>query len=403
MDVTTNLFIVAGVIIVGLIAQFIFRKLRIPDVLLLILFGAFLSQAGLAQGVREGGPAITFIITFALIYVIFYGALPIRIQAIFSTAKYAFLSSILNFIVITGVLGLAARMIGFNWVLGFSLGALFCVMDGSIINALLETIKLSKNGEAQVQTESAIIDVLVIVGVLSITNFAAMTFNEVLRNLTNYLLLSMGIGLVAGIIWAFALREVGQYSSAAVSTVAVLVLLYAFAEYIGANGVITIFTFAILLGNLAVWKRLLSKDQAQSAGGLTSFEIGFFRDISFVIRSFLFVYLGMLVDLSAWPWLVAGLGFFLIAYLLRGLVMHLVVNPVLTSKDRYLVEAMCAKGLTTTVIIAVIKADVAFTNIVIGGIVSSIVVTGLLVFLIDHGRFTSVWDSLAPVLKKARS
>lgn len=390
MSLVTSLFIVGFVIITGLVAQFVFKKTKIPDVLILIVFGALLSYFGLTEGIRQGSTELTFLIIFSLIYVVFYGALPIKLRAIFSTMKYAFLSSILNFVIITAVLGGISYLFGFSWIMALSLGALFCVLDGSIINSLLEILNISPKAEAQIQTESAIIDILVIVGVLSIINFSNIGFNQVLQSLTSYLLLSFAIGLVVAVVWSFTLKHVGTYSSAPVATMAVLVMLYAFAEYVGANGVITVFCFSIILSNITLLGRLFYKRQKQGISVMDMATKSFFKEISFLIRTFLFVYLGILVDFTRWPYLLLGLMFFFIAYFIRSMIGKVIRNKELHRKDVYLIDAMAAKGLTPTVMLAVIGGGAVFANIVVGGIFSSILVTSILLYLVESNKFTTL-------------
>ncbi|MFH1127437.1 MAG: cation:proton antiporter, partial [archaeon] len=375
-----------------------------PDVLILIAAGALFSHLGIAGSMKTTSEEITFLIIFSLIYVVFYGALPIKLRALFSTMKYAFASSLINFILITAVLGAISHyFLGFRWILAFSLGALFCVLDGSIINSILETIRLSAKAEAQIQTESAIIDILVIVGILSIINFSTMTFNEVTQSLTSYLFLSLGIGLVVAMIWAFILKHVGEYSSAPIATMAVLVTLYAFAEYVKANGVITVFFFSIMLGNVTIWSKLLYKEQKESVSLIGLETKHFFKDISFLIRTFLFFYLGILVDFTQWTYLLYGLGFFLIAYLARSLTRNKIGNNDIEDKDTYFLDAMCAKGLTPTVMLAVIQADAVFTNIVVGGIFSSVLITSVLIYLIEKNRFTSASEIITRTIEQYRN
>lgn len=401
MDTTSTLFMVGIIIILGLLAQYNFKKTKIPDVLVLIAVGAIFSHFGLAEGLKTSSEEITFLIIFSLIYVVFYGALPIKIRALFSTMNYAFISSLLNFIIITSTIGIISHyLLGFRWIIAFSLGALFCVLDGSIINSILETIKLSPKAEAEIQTESAIIDILVIVGILSIINFSTMTFNEITQSLASYLFLSFGIGIIMAMIWAFILKHVGEYSSAPIATMAVLVTLYAFAEYVNANGVITVFFFSIMLGNVTLWSKLLYKEQKENVALLGIETKHFFKDISFLIRTFLFVYLGMLVDFTQWAYLLLGLIFFLIAYLARSLVRRMTKDGCLEKKETYFLDAMCAKGLTPTVMLAVIQANAIFTNIVVGGIFSSILITSILIFLIDNNKFTSVNDIISKKLEQ---
>ncbi|MCK4809208.1 MAG: hypothetical protein KAS90_06300, partial [Candidatus Aenigmarchaeota archaeon] len=229
------------------------------------------------------------------------------------------------------------------------------------------------------------------------------------QSLTSYIFLSLGIGLVSAMLWAFVLKHMGHYSSAPIATMGLLVTLYAFAEYVMANGVITIFFFSIMLGNVAIWSKLLYKEQKESVGLLGLETKHFFKDISFLIRTFLFVYLGILVDFNQWIYLIYGLVFFFIAYLARSSVRRYVNSKEFEKKDVYMLDAMCAKGLTPTVMVTVIGANIAFadianvvmfTNIVVGGIFSSILITSVLVMLIDRNMFTSVNEIITRAMAK---
>jgi cell volume regulation protein A len=389
--------------VMGLLAQYVFRRFKIPDALLLIAFGVLVSSLGLVDGVKQGSAQLDFLLVFSLIYVVFYGALPIRLKAVFSTMKFAFFSAFLNFIIIAGLVMLICKLFGFSWIVSFCLGALFSVLDGSIINAVLEIIKVGDKAEAQLQVESAIIDVLVIVSVLSVVNFAGSGMSDFFVGVSRYLFLSLGVGVVCAFIWVFLLRYVGSYSSVHIATMAVLVMVYALTEAVLGNGVIAVFSFSIVLGNVSLWTQMLYKKDKEKASALDVSSRNFFKDISFLVRTFLFVYLGILVDLGSWPYLLLGLAFFVIAYAVRSLICHFVVNKELKGKDLFFIEAMCAKGLTPIVLLAVVNADAVFANIVVGGVFFSVLISSVLVFLIEKGSFTSLENIIFNKSKKASS
>jgi NhaP-type Na+/H+ or K+/H+ antiporter len=211
----------------------------------------------------------------------------------------------------------------------------------------------------------------------------------------------LSVGVVCAFIWVFLLRFVGSYSSVHIATMAVLVMVYAFTEAVLGNGIIAVFSFSIVLGNVSLWSQLLYKKEQEKASALNVSSRNFFRDISFLVRTFLFVYLGVLVDLSQWNYLLLGLAFFVIAYIVRSLVCRFVVNKELKGKDLHFLEVMCAKGLTPIVLLAVVKADVAFTNFVVGGVFFSVLISAVLVFLVERGKFSSLNEFVGKGSKSA--
>jgi NhaP-type Na+/H+ or K+/H+ antiporter len=387
-----GLFIVGLIIIMGLLSQFVFKRFKVPSSLLLICFGFFLSFFGFADFIRGDNVVLSFLITFSLIYVIFYGALPIRLKAIFSSLKFAFFSAVGNFVLITSLIGVIVHLFGFSWVLSFSVGAIFSLLDASALHSLLNIIKVGDKAEAQIHTESAILDCFVIVGILSLINFSSIGLGDFFGALSSYLFLSVAVGALAAFLWVFILKAVGDYTSAPIATMAVLSILYAFAEYIKSNGVVAVFAFSIVMSNTSSWGKLLSEEQQGKMAMLSSPAKVFFRDLSFLITTFLFVYLGILVDFSQWLFLLVGLAFFLIALAVRSFIVRFNPNKGLKKKDIYFMKAMCAKGLTPIVLLAVINANSAFSNIIIGGIFFSVLITSVLVFLIEKEKFSSVDD-----------
>ena len=208
------------------------------------------------------------------------------------------------------------------------------------------------------------------------------------------------LGIITSMIWAFALRHISNYVSIPISTMAVLAILYACAEFLGANGVITVFFFSIMLGNVSVWSKMFYKEQKDSIAALSTETREVFKDMSLFFRIFLFVYLGVIIDFSNWGYLLVGLGFFVIAYVLRSALSRLTAHSDITNKERNFMEAMCAKGLTPIALLGIISTNTIFTNIVVGGIFSGVIITSISIFLIEKNKYTDIIDIFVKPKKK---
>lgn len=405
MAETLTLFIIGAVIVLGLIAKSLFSKTKFPDVLLLMFFGAVLSFFGLAGDLKTPNNMLNVLTTFALIYIVFNGGLPIRIKAVFSSAKWVLISSILNFIGITLIVGLVSFVFGFSWQIAIIIGILLCVMDGSIINGLLEVFNFSKRGEAFIQMESALTDVFVIVAVVTALNFANTNVGTVLQQIVNFVLLSSAIGVITALIWVFVLKKIGSMRHAPITTMAILILVYVFAEYFAANGVIAVFVFSITLGNTYNLSNLLYKKDAAQMGTFSTEQRGFFDDISFLLRTLLFVYIGALVDFSM-PWyLLLGLFLAVLAFVSRSFIYKVLNLKNIPNKEKKMFEVMSPKGLTPVVLVSLISGSHQFTNTIIGAIFFSVIISSVLIFLIEKKKFTTITDLIfsKKVLKSSKS
>jgi potassium/hydrogen antiporter len=383
------LFLIGAIVVFGLFAKYIFKRFKLPDVALLIGLGVLLSQMGLMQDFSSDSNIVIVLVSFALIYIVFNGGWPISIKAVFSSAKWAFLSSIMHFIVITGVVFAISRLF-FNFEHSLFVGFLLCVMDGSILNSFIENIEFSKKAEAFIQIESAIIDTLVIVAVVAMLKVGHQSFTGFLQQIVNFLILSSAIGVLSGIGWASAISKIKPGHHVSFTTLALLLFVYVFAEFFQANGVIAVFAFAITVGNTKHLQHLVYKRDKDNIGTISKEQKVFFNDISFMLRTLLFVYIGSLIDFSM-PWyLLLGFALTFIAYLLRAIIFKAVKKSDIPEQDISRMEVMAAKGLTPVVMLSIIGGSPEFSNTIISAILSSVFMSAILLFAIEKHKFVTM-------------
>jgi len=389
---TEYMFVVGLIIIGGLVAEFIFKKTHFPEVLILILIGVVLGHFGAEDSIDINDPLVIGIITISLIYVIFYGALPIKIKSVVKSMSWAFRSAILHILLITSMVAGISYLLGFTIKEAFALGTLFCVLDGSIINSMLEYIKLSRGAEAFIQLESAITDILVIVVIITALNFTEVSLESIASNIANFLVLSTGLGVLFAILWSFIVKSLKNTKHIPISTMVVLMVIYALAEYVNANGAITVFVFAIVLSNIKSFAGLFYKKDLKLMGDVSRKEKDFFSNITFLIRTLLFVYIGMLVELSQPVYLLIGAGLVFLAFIIRSFIYRFVKVNRSKPKDLLYMEVFNAMGLTPIVLMTLIDGSPRFNNVLVGGIFASVILMSGFTFLIKKGWFISLSD-----------
>jgi len=383
------LFMIGAIVVFGLFAKYLFERFKIPDVALLIALGAFLSQVGMMKDLGTSSNRIVVLVSFALIYITFDVGWPIRINAVFSSAKWAFLSSIMNFIAISGVIFAISRLF-FQFKFALYIGFLMCVMDGSIINSFLENIIFSKKAEAFIQIESAIIDTLVIVAVVAMLQIQQENLQLFLQQIVNFLILSTAIGVLAGIGWASAISKIKPGHHVSLTTLALLLFVYVFAEFFQANGVIAVFAFAITVGNTRQLQLLVYKKNHKAIGTISKEQKVFFNDISFLLRTLLFVYIGSLIDFSL-PWyMLLGTFLVIVSYIIRAIIFKLVDKTAIPPKEVSMMEVMGTKGLTPVVMLSIIGGSPEFSNTIISAIFSSVFLSAILLFAIEKNKFVTM-------------
>lgn len=401
-----DLFVLLGVgvaLIIGLIAENIFKKTKIPDVPFLLIFGALLSFLGLTEGLKKSNATINLLLTFSLIYVIFYGSWPIRIKEVFKTAPWVLVMSFLNFIFVSLFVCLISLIFHFPLELAIAIGLFLSTIDGTIINHLLANLKISKRAEAFIQMESAITDILVIIVTLSIVSFSSVTLSTLLQKLTSFVLISTALGFSIGILWSFVLRKLSSLSHVPITTMAVLVVLFFLAEYLNSNGAIAVMVFAIVLGNMDLLKTFLHENYAEKIGLLDKEQKFFFENLTFLMRTLLLVYIGALMDFMKISYIFLGLLLVSFALIIRSFIYKFVKLKDMSTKEIHIMEVLSSKGITPIVLIPFLNTSSKFTNTILGAIFFSVIISSFMFYLIEKRNFKplSYYILLTPKMIKA--
>ena len=82
MEIISVLTIISGIIILGFLSEFIFKKTNIPDVLFLIIVGIIIGSGLKWIKAEEFGFGAELFTTFALIFILFQGAINLDFRTI---------------------------------------------------------------------------------------------------------------------------------------------------------------------------------------------------------------------------------------------------------------------------------------------------------------------------------
>ncbi len=144
-------------------------------------------------------------------------------------------------------------------------------------------------------------------------------------------------------------------------TLAAILVLYYVAELVGARGAITILMFGLVLANMEtladrlVWplQVLIGYKLDQAKFVLDEFLKRINEELSFLVRTFFYVLLGLIVDFPQFNWVVVTWGFALfgVVFGMRAVATYAIdaVAKNWTPSDRVLIAAMMPRGVATAV------------------------------------------------------
>jgi potassium/hydrogen antiporter len=365
ISVETVLGLVGIVILVGLAGEAGFKRTGVPSVLFLMGLGILLGPVlGYADASRVAVLAPYFG-TLALLIILFDGGLNLQFLKVMRETPMALLFSVTVFS--CSVLAVAALYVwGLQgeWRQGLLLGAILGGTAAAIILPVVSQLTTLRDPtKVLVSLDSAFSEVFVVVIALALMG----SFNEsgggsgVVRHIFHAFFDALVLAALAGALWARLLTWMAGQTLSYMLTLAAILVLYYVAELVGANGAITILLFGLVLGNMETLagrlvrplRVLIGYELDQAKFVLDQFLKRINEELSFLVRTFFYVLLGLIADLSQLTWTMAGWGlaFFTVVFGVRILVTYSLgaATSTWSPSERVLVSAMMPRGVATAV------------------------------------------------------
>jgi cell volume regulation protein A len=371
MQINTILLLISLIILLGYLAEWLFRKINIPDTLLLIAVGFIIGPNILGYIKPESlGQLAPLFTTFTLLFLMFDGALSIDLRSFTEGIGSGISIGSFNFffstIVIGSIFWFLVHDVVLALMLGFSLGGI----SSAFVIPMLKQIIVNKKTYSILTLESALTDVLAIVFALTMMELKILKtieINAVLSQIAALFFVAGFLGIMAGFLWIFIEDKLIGRDTNYMLTIAYVVLLYFITEYLGGNGAIAAMTFGIVIANSKILMNLAQKlrekrsrkkaaeeeEPCKTVNIVSRRERMFYQEISFFLKTFFFVYIGLLLDVTNFTVVTVGTGIAFGLLLLRNL------SSLLTKKfkkyDRLLINSLFARGIAPAAIILMAK------------------------------------------------
>lgn len=332
MIVISALIILGIIMILGFIGNYIFNKTQVPSIVWLLLFGLVVGAVFKVGTLQITYPELLMTISsffgaIAIVIILFDGGINTDIYQLFKGAPRGLLLTVSGFclsflgtiFVVVGLSGLGVIGVPFedSFVVGAVLGAIIGGTSSPIVIPLAYRLKnLQERTKMLASIESILTDPLCIVVVFAIY-YMIFVVGEInlglgIGNLVKTFSVGIVLGLVLGFVWLFIMNRTRKEEFSYVLTLAVVFLVYSFTALIvgigeggeGA-GAVACLMFGLVLGN---GKKILRMIRYEGKGFEMDTETKQFHSLtSFVIRTFFFVYLGMIVSFQNINFILIGI------------------------------------------------------------------------------------------------
>jgi len=324
MNLTYLFGLLGGLLVLAFGANRLFRWTRIPDVVVLMATGVVIGPVlGWARADQFKDVTHAFG-TLALILILFEGGLDLNIRETISHFPGGLLFGVLAYSLTTFSAGLvASASLGISRRDGLLAGAVIGCTSSTIVLPVLQQWKAEKAVKIILLLESTLGDILGVltVGYLIRSHQAgASAVGDFLTGFFSQVAISLGVSFLIGLGWSRLLPYLSEQQFWQVLTFSMVLLLYAGTERLGGSGLLAVLGFGLALSNLSRGRRTIVPTLFQfSQGGAGAHEqiLNFHAELSFLVRTFFFVLIGVVVELSGlrpiWPVLLGVTGVIFLA------------------------------------------------------------------------------------------
>ena len=327
-----DVFLLVGsaVTLLAVLAVRLSARAGLPSLLLYLLMGVALGEAGL--GIRFDDAELAHALGFgALVIILAEGGLTTSWRDIRPAMRLGVALATIGVAISVTVVALAGHyLLGLPWQIAVLLGAATSATDAAAVFSVLRVVPLPKRLTGSLEAESGLNDAPTIVLIVLVSSGDAaadgplLIAGEIVFELVLGTLVGLGIGFAGG--WLMrraALPSSGLYP---IAVLCLSLLAYGGGAYLHASGFAAVYVAALVLGNSELPHRAATRSFAEGLAWLA--QIG------------LFVMLGLLLSPGRITLEVVGLA------LLAGLVLTFVARPISVFVSARLVQPLPWRELT---------------------------------------------------------
>lgn len=348
--------ILAGLLLIGFLCQWIAWRTRLPAILFLLLSGILLGPvSGVLNPGAVFGDLLFPFVSLGVAIILFEGSLTLRFKEVSGLAPAILLLVTLGAVITAAGMAAAAHYLaGLDWTIAILFGALTCVTGPTVIMPMLRAVRPTERIAQTLRWEGIVIDpVGALFAVLAFESIVAGSRDEGWHLFALVVGVGVGLGLVAAFAFGMALRRswIPEYLQAYAALALVLFVFAVSNRLADESGLLTVTVMGIALGNM----RRIDIEHI----------LGFKEHLSTLLISILFILLAARLD---WPtpseWL-SGVAILLVAMLVvrpLNVFVCTLFSP-LSWRERALLAWIAPRGIVAAAVSALFALKLEAQNI----------------------------------------
>ncbi len=388
MSVSILFASVGLIILLGFVGSYFFKKTMIPDIIWLLVLGVIIGPIFNLVDRAFFIEYSPFLTSLAIMIILFQGGIHTNIYSLIKQSSRSLLLAVLG-IIFSMIVCSAFTYYFLGWEImnGLLLGAMLGGSSSPIIISLTKRLPLDDDLKTLMNIESTLTDAFCIIAALVVVDIMVMgsySSLDIAKGIVGTFSIGAVMGFIVGMIWIGGLSRIRGKEFEYMLIISILLLLYSFVESINGSGAIASFVFGVVLANSKEIGGMLKIKKSKLRS-----EIGHFHnEVSFLVKTFFFLYLGIILTLNSYYVVLIGVMLTFLLLIARILTVQIsTYGSKILPEERYIMSTFIPRGLAAAVltqlpIIYGLSNPDIYTDIVVNVIFISIVVTSISVILL---------------------
>ncbi len=343
----------AALLVMAVAANRLSRWTRVPDIIVLLLIGVGLGP--LLHWVNPGNftAMIRILGMLALILILFEGGLELRLKETIRYSPGGTLLALVSCGCTVGLIACVARaLLHLTWMDCSLLAAVLGSTSAAVVLPAIQQIEAPEAVKITLTLEASLGEIIAVltVGTLIGVDGSEPIFQGLVTGFGRHVLIDVVLGVAAGLGWSrvWPLFSTQQFGNAL--NLGMVLGVFAFGRYAGGSGLLAELVFGLTLANLP-------RTPHTTRQGLRM--IAFHSELTFLVRSFFFVLLGIMAQFVSRAYVVPILGILVALVLARYVAVRATWWSIrdITRADTELLFLMMPRGLITAVLALQVLAD----------------------------------------------
>ena len=338
--------LIAALLVLAFGANRLFRITRIPDLIVLLLTGLVLGPVLHWINPDEFRTFTRILGSLALILILFEGGMELNLREGLRHFPGGIVLAFFGYgLAFAAVAASAHWTLWLPWKSALLLGGVFGSTSSTVVLPVLQQLSAREPVKATLLLESALGDVI---GVLTVSSLLGLSgtggpISGFMSGFAREAGMAVLVGVLAGLLWWRLWPKLASQKFSNTVAFGIVLGIYAVTHAVGGSGLLAVLAFGLMLGNLPA-RTGVAQQEIQF--------LSFHSELSFLVRSFFFVLLGIIVEFIGKKYvfaIAAIVGVMFVSRFVAVQVSRIVLRGI-SPQERELIFLMMPRGLITAVL-----------------------------------------------------